>query len=48
VQLADKLEAKQATAKADWEFWKKLEEGFKQFHGLFLFDLVDDDQDDAR
>jgi hypothetical protein len=26
VQLTDQLEAKQAMAKADWEFWKKLEE----------------------
>jgi hypothetical protein len=48
VQLADKLEAKQAMAKADWECWKKLEEGFKQYHGLFLCDLVDDDQEDAH
>jgi hypothetical protein len=47
VQLADKLKAKRAMAKADWECWKKLEEGFEQFHGLFLFDLVDDDQEDA-
>jgi hypothetical protein len=29
--------------KADWECWKQLEEGFEQFLGLFLFDLVDDD-----
>ena len=43
----DKLDATQAMEKADWECWKKLEEGFKQFHGLFLFDLVDDDQEDA-
>jgi hypothetical protein len=35
VQLADKLEAKQAMEKADWECWKKLEEGFEQLHGLF-------------
>jgi hypothetical protein len=48
VQLADKLETKQAMAKTDWECWKKLEEEFKQFHGIFLFDLVDDDQEDAR
>jgi hypothetical protein len=34
--------------KADWECWRKLEEGFEQFHGLFLFDLVDDDQEDAH
>jgi hypothetical protein len=31
-------------AKADWEFWKKL----KQVHGLFLFDLVDDNHKYAR
>jgi hypothetical protein len=24
---------------------EKLEEGFEQFHGLYLFDLVDDDQE---
>jgi hypothetical protein len=48
VQLADKLEAKQAMEKADLECWKKFEEGFKQFHGLFIFDLVDDNQEDAR
>jgi hypothetical protein len=28
VQLADKLEAKQAMEKADWKCWKKLEEQF--------------------
>ncbi len=43
----DKLAAKQAMEKADWECWKKLEEGFEQFHGLLLLDLVDDDQEDA-
>ena len=48
VQLANKLEAKQAMAKTDWECWKILEEGFGQFHGTFLFDLDDDDQEDAR
>ncbi len=48
MQLADKLEAKQAMEKADWECWKKLKEGFEQFHGLFLFDLVDDNQEDAH
>jgi hypothetical protein len=48
VQLAEKLEAKRAIEKADWECWKKLEKGFKQFHGLFLFDLVDDDQEGAH
>ncbi len=36
MQLADKLEAKQAMAKADWECWKELEEGFEQFHRLFF------------
>jgi hypothetical protein len=35
-------------AKADWESWKKLEEKFEQFHGPFLFDLDEDDQDKAR
>ncbi len=44
----DKFEAKQAIKKADWECWKKLEEEFKQFHGLHLFDLVEDDQEDAH
>ncbi len=48
MQLADKFEAKRAMKKADWECWKKLEEGFEQFHGLLLFDLVDDDQEDAN
>jgi hypothetical protein len=48
VQLADKLEAKQAMEKANWECWKILEEGFEQFHRLFLFDLVDDNQEVAR
>ncbi len=48
VQLADKLEAKQAMAKADRECWKKLEKQFKQIHGLFSFDLYDDNQEQAR
>ncbi len=48
MQLADKLEAKQAIEKADWECWKKLEEGFEKFQGFFLFDLVDYDQEDAH
>jgi hypothetical protein len=39
VQLADKLEAKRAMAKADWECWKKLEKQFEQIHGIFSFDL---------
>jgi hypothetical protein len=47
VQLADKLEAKQEIVKADWECWKKLEERFKQIHGPFLFDLDEDDQNEA-
>jgi hypothetical protein len=48
VQLADKLEVKLAMAKADWECWKKLEEQFKQIHGLFSFDLYDNDQEQAH
>ncbi len=47
MQLTDKFEAKGAMEKADWEHWKKLEEGFEQFHGILLFDLVDDNQADA-
>jgi hypothetical protein len=43
VQLADKFKAKQAIEKADWECWKKLEEGFD-----LLFDLVNDDQEDVH
>jgi hypothetical protein len=35
VQLADKFEAKQAMKKADWECWKKLEEGFQKFTDSF-------------
>ncbi len=34
-------------AKADWECWKKLEKQFKQIHGLFLFDLDDNNQEQA-
>ncbi len=45
MQLADKLEAKQEMVKADWECSKKLEKRFKQIHGLILFDLDDDDQE---
>ncbi len=30
MQLADKLEAKRALVKADWDCWKKLEEQFKK------------------
>jgi hypothetical protein len=48
VQLADELEVEQAMAKADWECWKKLEEGFKMICGHFLNDFDDDDQEDAR
>jgi hypothetical protein len=44
VQLTDKLEAKQAMVKVDWDCWNKLEEGFEQLYGLFLFDLDDDGQ----
>jgi hypothetical protein len=42
------IRSKTSMEKADWECWKKLEEGFKQFHGLLLFDLVDDKQEDAH
>jgi hypothetical protein len=48
VQFADKLEAKRAMAKADWECWKKLKEQFKQIHEIFSFDLYDDDQEQAH
>jgi hypothetical protein len=49
VQLADKLEVKQAMVKADWEWcWKKLEEQFKWIHEILLLDLDDDDQEQAR
>jgi hypothetical protein len=48
VQLADKFNAKEEMERADWECWKKLEEGFKKIHGLLLFDLVDDDQEDVH
>ncbi len=47
MQLADKLEAKRAMAKADWECWKKVEEQFEKNHGPFLFDLDDNNQDQA-
>jgi hypothetical protein len=47
VQLADKLEAKQAIEKADWKCWKKLEQQFEQIHGPSLFDLDDDNQEQA-
>ena len=33
---------------ADWECWKKVEEGFKNIHVLILYDLDDDDQEDAH
>jgi hypothetical protein len=48
VQLADKFEAKGAIEEADWECWKKLEGRFEQFHRLFLFDLVDGNQEDTH
>jgi hypothetical protein len=48
VQLTDKLEAKQAMVKADWECWKKLKDQFEQIHGLFSFDLYDDNQEQAN
>ncbi len=48
VQLADELEAKQEMVKADWECWKKLEKQFKQIHGPILFDLDDDNQEQAH
>jgi hypothetical protein len=35
-------------AKADLECWKKLEEQFKQIHGIFSCDLDDNDQEQAR
>ncbi len=47
MQLADKIEAKLSMVKADWCL-KKLEEQFKQFHGLFSFDLDDNDQEQAH
>ncbi len=48
MQLTDKLEAKQAIAKADWECWRKSEEQIEQIQGLFLFDSDDDDQEDTH
>jgi hypothetical protein len=33
--------------KADWECWKKKEKQLEQIHGLILFDLDDDDQEQA-
>jgi hypothetical protein len=47
VQLADKLESKQEMVKADWECWKKKEKKIKQIHGPILFDLDDDNQEQA-
>jgi hypothetical protein len=47
VQLADKLEAKREMVKADWECWKKNEKQFERIHGPILFDLDDDDQEQA-
>jgi hypothetical protein len=34
--------------KADWECWTILETQFEQIHGPFLFDMDDDDHDDAH
>jgi hypothetical protein len=47
VQLADELEAKREMVKADWERWKKKEKQFEQIHGPILFDLEDNDQEQA-
>ncbi len=47
MQLTDKLEAKREMLKADWECWKKTEERFKPIHEPFLFDLDEDNQDEA-
>ena len=35
VQLTDKFKVKQAMEKADWECWKKLEDGFENFMDSF-------------
>jgi hypothetical protein len=35
-------------AKADWEFWTKLEKQFVHIHRPFLLDTDDDNQDDAH
>jgi len=43
VQLADKLEAERAMAKANWECWKKSEACTD-----FFLELDDDDQEEAR
>jgi hypothetical protein len=34
--------------KADWECWKKKEKQFEQIHGPLLFDLDDDNPEQAR
>jgi hypothetical protein len=47
LQLTDKLEAKQEMMKADWECWKKKKQ-FEQIHGPILFDLDDNDQEQAH
>ena len=35
-------------AKADWECWKKLQQGFETIHENFLNDFDEDDQEDAH
>ena len=47
MQLADKLGTKRAIAKTDWDCWKKSEEQFERIHRPFLFDLDDNDQEQA-
>ncbi len=47
MQLADKLEAKQEMVKADWECWKKKEKQCEQIHGPILFELDEDNQEQA-
>jgi hypothetical protein len=42
------VEAKQEMVKADWECWKKKEKQFEQIHRPILFDLDDNDQEQAR
>jgi hypothetical protein len=48
VQLVDELEAEREMMRADWECWKKIEEQFNQIHRPFLFDLDEDNQDEAH
>ena len=47
MQLTENLGAKRAIAKADWVCWKKSEEQFERIHRPFLFDLDDNDQEQA-